>query len=272
MKSTNVVVILCTIAIGVALTGCKKSEDATAANIASSVSSAVEAAASNEPLSAEPTKTEDGNTERLQGTMQVDAGEGMQSLRSMATLVDPELGKKTAERLGTAQGQKMLSDANANVKSAMGKSDAPQASMSDVQDMANSFAGRTVYTSEAMHVGLINAYTISLDAKSPSKPGVRMSIDIVVSDNDLSLKSAGLSYYPDSSKLMQTYDKKKIALTDITIDKLERKDENTFVISGRFKGTELVPGVLAKELKGKTLASVSGTFDFTEVPIREMKL
>lgn len=58
-------------------------------------------------------------------------------------------------------------------------------------------------------------------------------------------------------------------LTDITIDKLERKDDKTFVVSGSFKGTELQPGVLAKELKGKTLATVSGRFDFSEVPIRQ---
>ncbi|MGP1683826.1 MAG: hypothetical protein ACTS8S_16025 [Giesbergeria sp.] len=114
--------------------------------------------------------------------------------------------------------------------------------------------------------------SIELDAKSPTKPGVRTGINLVVSDKALTLKSASLSCHPDAGKQMQSYVKKKMALTDITIDKLERKDENTFVISGSVKTTDLAPGVLAKELKGKTIASISGRFDFSEVPIRKMGL
>ena len=56
----------------------------------------------------------DGNTLRLQGTMQVNAGEGEQALQSHATVVDPRLGEKAATRLGTAQGQQSLADANAS--------------------------------------------------------------------------------------------------------------------------------------------------------------
>ena len=117
---------------------------------------------------------------------------------------------------------------------------------------------------------IINAYVIELDAKSHSMPGVRMKVNFTVSDKDLKLQRAGLEYYPDASKRTQSYVKKKMALTDITIDKLERKDDNTFVVAGRFKTTDLAPGVLAKELKGQALDRVSGRFDFSEVPIRKM--
>ena len=203
---------------------------------------------------------EDGNTYREQGTMAIDAGQGVQQLRSMATIIDPKLGEKTAARLGTASGQKKLADATAG---------GVQVTSSDIQDTANRFAGRTVYSSQAMHAEIINGYSIELDAKSQGKGGVRMGVSLIVSDKDLSLKSAQLEYHPDASSAMQSY-KKKIPISDITIDKLERKDDKTFVISGSFKATDLPPGVLAKALKGKTLAAVSGRFDFEEVPIRNM--
>lgn len=250
-----------------ALVGCGKNEEPAASDAAPA---ATQSAPSATAVPAEPKKMADGNTEREQGSMQVDAGQGMQSLRSMATVIDPKLGEKTAARLGTSQGQKTLADANESVPSSMGVSGAPKVTISDVQDMANRFAGRTVYSSQAMHAEVINGYSIELDARSSTNPGVRMSINLVVSDTDLTLKSAKLEYYPDASKQMQSYVKKKMALSDITLDKLERKDENTFAVSGSFNTTDLLPGVLAKELKGQTLASISGRFDFSEVPIRKM--
>lgn len=264
MNTSNRIAGLGVIAMAFALAGCGKNESAAISSAA--VQPAPVAA------SAEPKKLANGNTEREQGTMQVDVGQGMQSLRSMATVIDPKLGEKAAARLGSAEGQKKLADANVSVPSSMGVSGAPKVTTSDVQDMANRFAGRTVYSSQAMHAQVINGYSIELDAKSPTKPGVRASISLVVSDKDLTLKSATLNYYPDASKQTQSYVKKKMALSDITIDKLERKDENTFVISGSFKTIDLAPGVLAKELKGTTLASISGRFEFSEVPIRKMGL
>ena len=56
----------------------------------------------------------------------------------------------------------------------------------------------------------------------------------------------------------------------MTIEKMERKDDKPLVLSGSFKANDLPAAVLAKSLKGQTLASVSGRFDFQEVPIRGM--
>ena len=255
-----------------ALSACGKNEppvtSATTPAVVAAVAGAATAATATPAT--EPKKRTDGNTEREQGTMQVDAGNGMQSLRAMATVIDPKLGEKTAARLGTSEGQKSLADANVSVPASMDVSGTPKVTTNDIQDMANSFAGRTVYSSQAMHAKIINAYVIELDAKSNSEPSVRMKVAFNVSEKDLTLQSAKLEYYPNADKRTQSFVKKKLALTDLTIDKLERKDENTFVVSGSFKGTDLEPGVLAKELKGQTLASVSGRFDFSEVPIRQM--
>lgn len=240
-------------ALAAALAGCGKNNDMVGAAMA-------------QPAAAQKggtSQTPDGNTLRLQGTMQVDAGQGTQALQSHATVVDAKLGEKTAARLGTAEGQKSVADANARV----GGKGGPTATSKDVQDMANAMAGRTVYTSQAMHLEIIKSYAITLDAKSPAQPGVRMQLSLTFSDKDMKPTGGKVQFYPDSAKSRESY-MKKIQPSDVTIGKLERKDDNTFVISGSFKATDLKAGVLAKALKGKTLASVSGRFDFQEVPIR----
>ena len=213
--------------------------------------------------------TPDGNTLRLQGTMEVDAGKGKLAMRSMATFIDPKLGEKTAARLGTSDGQQALGSANASVQ-APGNGSKPQVSGSDIQNLANSMAGRTMYSSEAMHVGLIKAYVVTLDAKSQAKPGARMQLGLTLAEKDMTLTAATAEFYPDSGKSFESY-KKKLAISDVVIDKLERKDDQTLVLSGSFNATDLPAAVLAKALKGQTLASVSGRFDFQEVHIREMK-
>ena len=248
------------ITLALALTACGKSEETTAPGAAPS---ATQAAPSPAAPPAAPPKVADGNTLRLQGTIQVNAGEGEQALQSYATVVDPKLGEKAAARLGTAQGQKALADGNASIGAKSGVS----VSSSDVQDMANAMAGRTVYTSQANHIEIINSYGITLDAKSPAKPGVRVQLSLRFSDKDMTLTDGKLEFYPYSGKYAESY-QKKITPAEVTIDKLERKDEKTFVISGSFKVADLKAGVLAKELKGKTLDSVSGRFDFQEIPIR----
>ena len=248
------------VALAIALTACGKSEEAVAPGAAPAATQAAPSPAA--PPAALP-KTADGNTLRLQGTIQVNAGEGEQALQSYATVVDPKLGEKAAARLGTAQGQKALADGNASIGAKSGVS----VSSSDVQDMANAMAGRTVYTSQANHIEIINSYGITLDAKSPAKPGVRVQLSLRFSDKDMTLTDGKLEFYPDSGKYAESY-QKKITPAEVTIDKLERKDEKTFVISGSFKVADLKAGVLAKELKGKTLDSVSGRFDFQEIPIR----
>ena len=212
---------------------------------------------------AQPSHAADGNVLRLQGTIQVNAGQGDQVLQSHATVVDAKLGEKTAARLGTAEGQKSVADANAR----LGGNGAPAATSNDVQDMANAMAGRTVYTSQASHMAIINSYGITLDAKSAEKSGVRTQLSLRFSDKDMKLIDAKVEFYPDSSKSSESY-ATKIKASDVTIDKLERKGDKTFVLSGSFKASDLKAGVLAKQLKGKTLASVSGRFDFQEVPIR----
>ncbi|MBU1352166.1 MAG: hypothetical protein KKB95_09770 [Gammaproteobacteria bacterium] len=246
------------------LTGCGKNDEAQSAGAAAApakIAADVKAAATKTSAAAQgdSNKTADGNTLRLQGTMQVDAGQGAVPMRSMATVIDAKLGEKTAAKLGTAQGQQALDSANASAQA--------KVSGSDIQDLANSMAGRTMYTSQATHIDVIKAYGVSLDAKSDTKGGPRMQVNLTLSETDMALSAATVEFYPDGGKLFESY-KKKISPADVTIEKIERKDDKTLVLSGSFKATDLPAAVLAKSLKGQTLASVSGRFDFQEVPIR----
>lgn len=260
-----------------AMTGCGKSSDTTGTPPGSSSSSTGEptAAMSAAVKQAEgavakagTASTPDGNTLRLQGTMEVDAGQGKLALRSMATVIDAQLGEKTAAKLGTAQGQQALGSANASVQ-APGGGSKPQVTGSDIQELANSMAGRTMYSSQAMYLEIIKAYGVTLDAKSDAKGGPRIQLNLTLSENDLKLTAAKASFYPDGTKSFESYEK-KLQISDVTLDKLERKDDKTLVIAGSFTATELPAGVVAKQLKGQTLASVSGKFDFQEVPIRSL--
>jgi hypothetical protein len=218
---------------------------------------------------ADTNATPDGNTLRLQGTMEVDAGKGKLAMRSMATVIDAKLGEKTAARLGTSEGQQALGKANASVQ-APGNGVKPQVSSSDMQELANSMAGRTMYSSEAMHVGMIKAYVVTLDAKSEGRSGPRMQLNLTLSEKDMTLTAASAEFYPDGGKSFESY-KKKLPISDVTIEKMERKDDKTLALSGSFKTADLPAGVLAKSLKGQTLAALSGNFDFQEVNIRSME-
>lgn len=246
--------------LAIALTGCGKDDAPASAPVSA-------------PLAAGPTlqagPTADGNTLRLQGSMQVDLGQGPQTLQSFATVVDAQLGEKMAARLESAEGQKKLADANGSVQDSMGAKGTPKVTSSDLQDMANSMAGRTVYTSQAMHMPIINGYTVTLDARSPTAPGIRTALHLTLSDKSLAVTSAKLEFYPESKSFGEFY-VKKLGPDAVTITKLERKDDTTFAMSGSFKATDLPAGVLAKTLKGQTLASIAGQFDFQEVPIRAM--
>lgn len=131
---------------------------------------------------------------------------------------------------------------------------------------AGQSAGRTVYSSKATYVKAVDIYSVELEGKSQSQPSAMMVVNLLLSGESLTLKEAEIAYYPNSRNRAEFY-KDYIELTDVTIDRLDRKDETTFAISGSFRGSELGTGVLAEELKGQTLATISGQFDFSEVHI-----
>lgn len=204
--------------------------------------------------------------ERVQGTIQLDIGDGAAPFRSIATKIPDDLGKTTAARMASAQGQDDLAGANAKVGG--GKANV---SAQDVQELADAFAGRTMYTSQMMSVSIANLRAVELAGVAADGRKTTLNINFPM-DSDVPTK-ASLKYYPNGKKQMQWFetDRKSDGEVQVTIDRFERVDENTLSIAGSFKANKLVPGVLSKDLAGQELAGAGGSFDFTELNIRPEK-
>jgi len=200
--------------------------------------------------------------ERVQGTIQFDMGNGPVSYRSIATKLDENLGRKTAERLGSADGQRALAKANDR---AGGK---VQVSAQDVQDMADTFAGKTIYTSEIREISIIKQRQMNLQGTAPDNSRVSISIQFGL-DDDAPL-GGNLQFMPNVKKLTQSYEinRKDKGSMQVKIDRFERVSDDTYAVAGTFTTGKLMPGVLAKDLAGKEIASSSGSFDFQEVHVQ----
>ena len=206
------------------------------------------------------------NHERLQGTIELDAGNGLAVLRSMATTLDVQLGKQVAARLESGQGQRQIERANQRVQAATGGKGPDMAGQ--VQAIADSYAGKTVYTSDIRHVAIVGQYTVSLDAKLPQ--GARTVLSLRLHEKDFSLKSATLSYYPDAADMFSAFASAKSGpdAVSVRIDSFERINDTTFAMQGSFQASHLKPAALAKKLQGRSLDRVQGRFSFAEIPLK----
>lgn len=204
--------------------------------------------------------------ERVQGTIQLDVGDGATAFRSIATKIADDLGKTTAARMGTAEGQKDLAGANAKVGGGR-----TNVSAQDVQDIANAFAGKTVYTSQMHSLSIANLRQVELSGVAAD--GRKTSLNINFPMDSDTPNGASLSYYPDGKKRTQWFETKRKSDdgVQVTLDRFERLDDKTLSIAGSFKAAKLTPGVMAKDLVGQEVNNVSGSFDFTEVNIRPEK-
>jgi hypothetical protein len=203
--------------------------------------------------------------QRVQGTMDVQAGGGLVSMRSLATTVDADIGRKTAEKLNSAQGERELAAAQAR----LGTGAASRVSKADVQATADSLAGRTLYESQAQHVTLAKLTIVNLSATAAD--GSRVQLNLQLNPDTDALTGASLRYQPAGARAGDEFisAKKGPGAAVVKIEKIERlPQQGGLALSGSFHAGPLAPGVLAKQLKGQTLAQLSGRFNFTEVPLR----
>lgn len=200
--------------------------------------------------------------QRLQGTIELDVGHGAIAYRSLATTVSADLGKQAKERLASSDGQRALADANDRLKGNV-KVDA-----SDVQDLADAFAGRTLYTSELRDIDIVKRRSVTLSGKSSTGASVSLTLSLDMADNRL--QTAVLEYVPDGKQQTQSFTSKgkDAGAAEVTIDRFEKVNDDTWAITGRFTAGPLVPGVLAKKLAGQSIAEATGRFDIAEVHVR----
>ena len=212
------------------------------------------------PASAQE-KLAPGSTQRVQGSIHVDAGRGMVELTSRATTLPSNLGQQTAARLQTEEGQSAVRQGDARAKAATGQG----VGAADVQAIADQYAGKTVYDSTMRSVKVIARYLLTLDAKAAGGPRVALALEL--DEKTLAPVNASVSYYPDSKDLFNNFKTGKKAPATVRIEKIERVGDKVFAVSGSFSAADLQPGVMSKKLQGQTLPAVSGHFAFTEVPV-----
>lgn len=227
-------------------------------SLAATVESASAAAGDAQPAGDAPLKP----GERVQGTIQLDIGNGAAAFRSIATKIDDDLGKKTAERLGSAAGQKDLAGAKSKVGGGT------NVSAKDVQELADAFAGKTMYTSQMYSFAIIKQRQMELAGIAAD--GRRATLVIKFPLDSDTPKSASLEYVPNGRKRMQTFETERKAddAVQVTLDRFERLDDDTVSVAGTFSSGKLMPGVMAKDLAGQEIAGASGSFDFSEIHVR----
>lgn len=251
--------------LAAALAGCGKGDDAVPA--ATGMQAAVEQAEGDAhaagAVAAGDAPLKPG--QRVQGIIQLDIGDGAAPFRSLATKIPDDLGKTTAERLGSAAGQKDLAGAKSKI------SGGANVSSQDIQKLADSFAGKTIYTSQMHSLSIINQRQITMTGIAADGRRATLTISFAL-DSDTP-KGAKLEYTPDGKKQMQSFESHHKAndAVQVTLDRFERVDDKTLSIAGSFKADKLTPGVLAKNLAGQEITNASGSFDFTEVNIRPEK-
>lgn len=254
--------------LAVALAGCGKADDASAnADSGSSMQAIVDEAAQDAAdagaLRNGDAPLKEGQT--VQGTLQADVGNGMQSFRSLSTRVADDIGKQLDEKLGRAEGQDAIADANKKLEK-LGTG--MQVDAGDVRDIVGGMAGKTFHDSQVMHVDIIQSLQVTL--KGTAGDGGNLDLGVTFDDKTLAMTGSSLNYRPKANAMFDFYEGKGGEQVTVTIDRFERNADGTYAIAGSFSAKDLPASSMAKKLPAKTLPSASGTFAFDALPLKEM--
>lgn len=240
------------------LAGCGQQEPATSpaptasAGDTAAASPAADAAAGFAALQA---------NERMQGTLELDLGTGLQRYRSVATVVDANLGAVAAERLATADGQAALDRANAQTGGKV------TVNAAQVQELANAMAGKTFAQAELREIAIIKTRRATLTGTAADGSQVTLGIDFPL-DSDVPT-GASLEYIPDGKRVTQSFTSTEDGgPVSVTLERFDAIDARTWRISGHFTSGPLKPGVLAKPLAGQQIDGASGRFDIDELVLK----
>lgn len=254
--------------LAVTLAGCGKADDASAnADSGSSMQAIVDEAAQD---AADAGALPDGDAplkegQTVQGTLQADVGNGMQSFRSLSTRVADDIGKQLDEKLGRAEGQDAIADANKKLEK-LGTG--MQVDAGDVREIVGDMAGKTFHDSQVLHVDIIKSLQVTL--KGTAGDGGNLDLGITFDDQSLAMTGSSLNYRPKANAMFDFYEGKGGEQVTVTIDRFERNADGTYAIAGSFSAKDLPASSMAKKLPAKTLPSASGTFAFDALPLKEM--
>jgi len=201
----------------------------------------------------------------VQGSIQADVGNGMQSFRSLATKVADDIGEQLDAKLGRADGQDAIADANKKLEK-LGTG--TKISNDDVRDIIGGMAGKTFHDSEVMQVDIIKSLQVTL--RGTAADGGNLDLGMSFDDKTLALTGSSLSYRPKATAVFDFYQAKGKGNVQVTIERFERNADGTYVIAGSFTAKDLPASSMAKKLPAATLPSASGTFSFDALPLKEM--
>lgn len=249
------------------LAGCKQdatpSTDTTASGMQAVVDQAAQDAADAGALPDGDAPLKEGQS--VQGTIQADVGNGMQSFRSLSTKVADDIGDQLDEKLGRSEGQEAIADANKKLEK-LGTG--MRVDAGDVREIVGGMAGKTFHDSSVLHVGIIKSLQVTL--KGTAGDGGNLDLGVTFDDKTLAMTGSSLNYRPKATAMFDFYEGKGGEQVTVTIERFERNADGTYAIAGRFSAKDLPASSLAKKLPAKTLRSANGTFSFDALPIKEM--
>lgn len=197
-----------------------------------------------------------------QGTIEADIGNGTQRFRSLSTKVADDIADQVDEKLATGEGRKAIDDANRKLES-LGTGTTMDAD--SVRDIVGGMAGKTFHDASVTKVDIIKTLQVNLSGKASD--GGQLQLDIGFNDKSLSLQDAKLTYRPKGTSMFDAYESNGV---QVTIERFERNDDGSYAIAGSFTAKDVPASPMAKALRGKSLASASGRFDYAALPLKEM--
>ena len=200
--------------------------------------------------------------QRLQGTITLDLGDGPRTYRVLATKIADDLGQRAAERLASKDGKAALDKANARVGGPA------KVGASDVQALADAFAGRTMYSAQVRSIEIVRREQVSIEGVATDGSKVTLGFSLAIGGDEV--LDPTLEYQPAGKRVADRFEAKsrKGGELRLALDRLQRRSADSWSIAGSFDAADLQPGVLAKGLAGQTLPRASGRFDITDLHVR----
>ncbi len=253
--------------IAAALAACGNNAPPASSNTPSAMRDVVDEAAKDAvrtgALPAGDAPLKDGQS--VQGTIEADVGNGVQTFRSIATRVADDIGAQADKALGAGKGQRAIDDANRKLEK-LGVD--TRVSVDDVRDLVGSMAGRTFHDSEVRRIDIIRSLQVTL--KGAAADGGNLDLGLTFDDRTLDLTGASLSYRPKANAVFDTYQSKGKDNVEATIDRFERNADGSYAIAGTFMARDVPASKMAKKLPANSLPLVSGRFSFDALPLKDM--
>src|SRR5690606_23062139 len=138
---------------------------------------------------------------------------------------------------------------------------------SDVQALADAFAGKTMYSAQVRTIDIIKRQQVTIEGEAAD--GSRVVLDISLPVGGDEVVDASLAYRPDARRRTDEFN---LRLRDggrgVGFGRLHRDEERRWSVTGSCVDTNMKRGVMTKGLSGRSIERASRRFDVTELQVR----